>query len=109
MCECVPGHWRAFTEIQGVEPGTSANPKDNVPQEIQRGDPSGAPFGPGGSGPGPRGDVIPGGVEREKPEAVTRQVLERNAEPGGGAALAAADLKEKSTNKAKKARKSKTT
>ncbi len=31
----------AFAEILGVQPGTSDNPKDNVPKEIQRATPGG--------------------------------------------------------------------
>jgi hypothetical protein len=45
-------------------------------------------------------------MEREKPEPVTRQALERNAEQGGGAALAAQDLDEKSKNTPKNSMKS---
>jgi hypothetical protein len=97
----------ALAEILGVQPGTSSNPKDNVPKEIQRSDPSGVPFGSGGTGPGTRGDALTGGMEKEKLEPVTRQALERNAEQGGGAALAAEDLKEKSVSKGKKAMKTK--
>jgi hypothetical protein len=41
-------------------------------------------------------------MEKETPESVTRQGLEENAETGGGAALAAEDLKEKSLNKSTK-------
>lgn len=90
----------AFAEILGVQPGTSDNPKDNVPKEIQR---EGGNFGPGGSGPGRRSDELVG-MKKEKPEPVTQQQLEQNAEKthGGGAAIAAEDLKEKSmenTNK----------
>lgn len=97
----------AFAEILGVQPGTSSNPKDNVPKEIQRSDPSGKPFGPGGSGPGNRSDALTGGMEKEKPEPVTRQALEQNAEKGGGAAMAAETLDEKSTHPSKKRMKSK--
>lgn len=93
-------------EILGIQPGTSDNPKDNVPQEIQRSTPSGEPFGPGGTGPGSRGDGLVG-EEKMKPESVTRRELEENAEKGGGAALAAEDLKEKSLNKSTKGMKSK--
>jgi hypothetical protein len=41
-------------------------------------------------------------MEKEKPEPVTRQELEHNAEQGGGAALGAEDLNEKSKNTSKK-------
>ncbi|MEO8339186.1 MAG: hypothetical protein ABI604_05620 [Nitrospirota bacterium] len=68
----------AVAEILGVQPGTSANPKDNVPAEIQRSTPGGGSFSPGGTGPGERGDALTGGMEQEKPELVTRQALERN-------------------------------
>ena len=85
----------AFAEILGVQPGTSDNPKDNVPKEIQRGTPGGETFGKGGTGPGTRSKALTG-MEKEKPEPVTRQELEQNAEQGGGAALAAEDLNEKS-------------
>ena len=51
----------AWAEILGIQPGTSSNPKDNVPKEIQRSDPSGVPFGPGGTGPGTRGNALTGG------------------------------------------------
>ena len=39
-------------EILGIQPGTSDNPKDNVPKEIQRATPGGETFGEGGTGPG---------------------------------------------------------
>src|SRR6185295_13091461 len=45
----------AFAEILGVQPGTSDNPKDNVPNEIQR---DGTTASPGGSGPGTRSDEL---------------------------------------------------
>jgi len=98
----------AVAEILGVQPGTSANPKDNVPAEIQRNNDSGGKLGAGGgTGPGTRGDALTGGMEKEKSEPVTRQALERNAEQGGGAALAAEDLKEKSSNTSKNGMKKK--
>jgi hypothetical protein len=48
-------------------------------------------------------------MKKEKPEPVTEQQLEQNVEKtqGGGAALAAEDLNEKSTNTSKKSMKSK--
>jgi hypothetical protein len=46
-------------------------------------------------------------MEKEKSESVTRRGLEENAEKGGGAALAAEDLKEKSLNKSPKGMKRK--
>jgi len=97
----------AFAEILGVQPGTSKNPKDNVPTEIQRDDVSGGDTFPGGSGPGTRGNALTGGMEKEKSQPVTRLQLERNAEPGGGAAMAAEELKEKNKTAAKKEKKSK--
>jgi hypothetical protein len=90
-----------LAEILGVQPGTSGNPKDNVPQQIQRGTPGGETFGEGGTGPGTRSEALTG-MEKEKPEPVTRQELEHNAEQGGGAALGAEDLNEKSKNTSKK-------
>jgi hypothetical protein len=93
----------ALAEILGVQPGTSGNPKDNVPQEIQRSTPGGETFGQSGTGPGTRSDVLTGGMEKEKPEPITRQALEQNVEKtqGGGAALAAEDLNEKSKSTSK--------
>jgi hypothetical protein len=90
----------AFADILGVEPGTSSNPKDNVPKEIQRSTPSGETFGPGSSGPGTRSDELTG-MKKEKPESDTQQKLEQNAEKTheGGAAVAAEALKEKEMNK----------
>jgi hypothetical protein len=93
----------ALAEMVGGEPGTSKNPKDNVPQEIQRDTPSGGDFGQGGSGPGDRSDAL-SGMEKEKAVEVTEQGLEQNAEKthAGGAAMAAEELKEKSMEKSDK-------
>jgi hypothetical protein len=93
----------ALAEMVGGEPGTSKNPKDNVPQEIQRDTPSGGDFGKGGSGPGERSDAL-SGKEKEKAVEVTEQGLEQNAEKTheGGAAVAAEELKEKSMEKSDK-------
>ena len=90
----------AFAEILGVQPGTSDNPKDNVPAKVQR---DGGAFSPGDSGPGQRDDALVG-MKKEKPQPINEQQLENNAEKthGGGAALAAEDLKEKSMNTPKK-------
>ena len=99
-----------FAEILGSQPGTSSNPTDNVPTEIQRDNDSGGKLGPGGgTGPGTRGDALTGGMVKEKPEPVTRQELERNAEKTheGGSALAAETLQEKSTHTSKKGMKTK--
>lgn len=96
----------ALAEYLEVQPGTSDNPKDNVPKEIQRGTPGGGTFGSGGSGPGTRSDALVG-EKKEKRDPVTQQELRQNAEQGGGAALAAEDLKEKSKNTSKKGMKSK--
>ena len=84
----------AMAEILGVQPGTSDNPKDNVPMEIQQ---DGATASPGRSGPGTRSDELVG-MKQEKPEPVTLQDLEQNVEKtqGGGAAIAAEDLKKDS-------------
>ena len=83
----------ALAEIAGVQPGTSGNPKDNVPKEIQRGTASGGTFGSGGSGPGSRNDELTD-MKKEKPESVTQQQLKQNVEKtdGGGAAIAAEQL-----------------
>ena len=98
----------ALAEIEGVQPGTSSNPKDNVPAEIQRDNDSGGKLGPGGgTGPGTRSNALTGGMEKEKPEPVTRQALEQNAEKGGGAAIAAENLNENGKNASKKAMRSK--
>lgn len=99
----------ALAEVLGVQPGTSGNPKDNVPQEIQRSTPGGGTFGQGGTGPGTRSDALTGGMEKEKSKPVTHQELEQNVEKthGGAAALAAEDLKEKSKNTSKKGMKNK--
>jgi hypothetical protein len=80
-----------MAEILGVQPGTSDNPKDNVPKEIQR---DGGTGSPSNSGPGTRSDELVG-MKKEKPEPVTLQDLEQNVEKtqGGGAAIAAEDLK----------------
>ncbi len=84
-----------LAEMVGGEPGTSKNPKDNVPQEIQRDTPSGGDFGKGGSGPGDRSDAL-SGMGKEKAVEVTEEGLEQNAEKthDGGAAMAAEELKE---------------
>jgi hypothetical protein len=85
----------ALAEIVGGEPGTSKNPKDNVPQEIQHSSPSGG-FGEGDSGPGSRSDALTG-MEKEKAVEITEEGLEKNVEKTheGGAAVAAEELKEK--------------
>jgi hypothetical protein len=80
----------ALAEVQGIQPGTSADPKDNVPKEIQR---EGGNFGPDGSGPGRRSDELVG-MGKEVPESVTEKTLDQNVEDtgGGGAAVAAKKL-----------------
>jgi hypothetical protein len=85
----------ALAEIVGGEPGTSKNPKDNVPQEIQRANVSGSDEG-SSSGPGKRSDALTG-MKKEKAVGVTEEGLEQNAEKTheGGAAVAAEELKEK--------------
>lgn len=97
----------ALAEILGVQPGTSSDPKDNVPKEIQRSDPSGVPFGSGGTGPGTRGDALTGAMIKEKSKPVTRQELEQDAKDGRGTALAAENLNEQSTNISKNGMKKK--
>lgn len=78
----------AIAEVQGIQPGTSDNPKDNVPKEIQRDG-----VGPGGSGPGRRSDDLVG-MKKQMPESVTEKKLDQNVEKtqGGGAAVAAEKL-----------------
>ena len=90
----------AMAEILGVQPGTSDNPKDNVPKEIQR---DGGTVSPGISGPGTRSDELVG-MKQEKPEPITLQDLEQNVEKtqGGGAAIAAEDLKKEGVVKSDK-------
>ncbi|PJA77640.1 MAG: hypothetical protein CO149_08405 [Nitrospirae bacterium CG_4_9_14_3_um_filter_51_5] len=85
----------ALAEMVGGEPGTSKNPKDNVPKEIQRDTPSGGDFGKGGSGPGSRSDALTG-MKKEKAVGVTEEGLEQNVDKTheGGAAVAAEELKE---------------
>lgn len=80
----------AIAEVQGIQPGTSDNPKDNVPKEIQR---EGGNFGPGGSGPGRRSDDLVG-MKKEMPQPITENKLDQNVEKtqGGGAAMAADKL-----------------
>ena len=80
----------AIAEVQGIQPGTSDNPKDNVPKEIQR---EGGNFGPGGSGPGRRSDELVG-MKKEMPQPITENKLDQNVEKteGGGAAVAAEQL-----------------
>jgi hypothetical protein len=96
----------AFAEILGVQPGTSDNPKDNVPKEILRGTPGGGTFGEGGTGPGTRSKALTE-TGMEQADIGIQQEIEHNAKQGGGAALAAEDLNEKSKNTSKKSMKSK--
>src|SRR5690349_18699531 len=92
----------AVAEILGVQPGTSDNPKDNVPKEIQRSTPGGGTFGPGGSGPGTRSNELVG-MKKEKAEPVTLEDLKKDVEKthGGASAVAAEKLKEESMHEAK--------
>jgi hypothetical protein len=80
----------ALAEVQGIQPGTSDDPKDNVPEEIQR---EGGNFGTDGSGPGRRSDELVG-MKKEVPAPVTESTLDQNVEDtaGGGAAVAAKKL-----------------
>lgn len=91
----------AYAEILGEQPGTSSNPKDNVPKEIQRSTPGGGTFGPGGSGPGTRSDELVG-MKKEKAEPVTLEDLKKDVEKthGGPSAVAAEKLKEQSLHEA---------
>jgi hypothetical protein len=84
----------ALADVVGKEPGTSSNPKDNVPHEIQRSALGESEY-PGGTGAGTRSDELVG-MDKEKPEPVTEQQLEKNVEKthGGGAAIAAEELHE---------------
>lgn len=92
----------AFAEIMGGEPGTSKNPKDNVPKEIQRSTPSAENF-PGGSGPGERGDALTG-LKQEKAVNEGLPELEKNVEKtdAGGAAMAAEELELRSKEQSHK-------
>lgn len=94
-----------FAEMVGGEPGTSSNPKDNVPDKIQRSEPYlyGDKEFKDGSGPGDRSDELVG-MKKEVPDPVTEQELEQNVEKthGGGAAVAAEELHEKSKSQSHK-------
>lgn len=92
----------AFAEIMEGEPGTSKNPKDNVPEQIQRSNPSGFDEGPG-SGPGERSDALTG-LEHEKPMTEDHEALQENVDKtnAGGAAMAAEELEQKSREKSQK-------
>ena len=98
----------AFGEILGEQPGTSKDPKDNVPKEIQRSALGEAEYPPGSSGPGTRSDELVG-MKKEKPDPVTPQELEQNVEKthGGGAAVAAEVLKEEELYESKEGKKRK--
>ena len=89
----------AWAEMVGGEPGTSENPKYNVPTEIQRSNPSGSDEG-SGSGPGSRSDAL-SGMKKEEAVSVTEQGLEQNAEvtQEGGAARAAQELEQQGEEK----------
>jgi len=94
----------AFAEIQGGEPGTSKNPKNNVPEAIQRSTPSGFDEdSQRDSGPGERSDALTG-MKHEKPVKEGHAELERNVNKtqGGAAAMAAEELKMKSHKKTQK-------
>ncbi len=89
---CVSLLWvtGALAEVQGIQSGTSGEPKDHVPKEIQR---EGGNFGPDGSGPGSRSDELVG-MKKEVSDPVTESTLDQNVEEteGGGAAVAAKKL-----------------
>lgn len=88
----------ALAEILGGEQGTSFNPKDNVPEKIQRSDPylSGDDSSYG-SGPGSRGEKLTG-LKHEKPVKEDLEALEKKVQKthAGAAAMAAEELKLKS-------------
>lgn len=92
-----------LAEILEGEPGTSPNPKDNVPEKIQRDEPylKGDDL-PGDSGPGSRGGALTG-LKHEKPVQEGLTELEENVQKthAGAAALAAEELKLKSMEKSK--------
>jgi hypothetical protein len=95
-----------FAEMKGGEPGTSKNPEDNVPEEIQRSTPSGgldASQGDSGSGPGTRSDEL-SGMKHEKAVKEGHAELEKNVEEthGGSAAAAAEELQEEGMKKSHK-------
>ncbi|MGD9849933.1 MAG: hypothetical protein AB7T38_01570 [Nitrospirales bacterium] len=92
----------AFAAMEGREPGTSKNPKDNVPSEIQRSNVSGDDEGKS-SGPGKRSDALTG-MKHEKPVKEGHAQLEKNVNKthAGGAAMAAEELQQKSTEKSHK-------
>ena len=83
----------AFAEVLGTQPGTSSNPKDNVPKEIQRSTPGGGTFGPGGSGPGTRSDALTG-MPQEKPMKEGQQELDANVNKTHGKTAKAAEALE---------------
>jgi len=93
----------AFAEILEGEPGTSTNPKDNVPENIQYDEPyvKGDDLG-GGSGPGDRNDALTD-LKHEKPVIEDLDELEKNVQKthAGAAALAAEELKLKSLEQSK--------
>ena len=93
----------ALAEILEGEPGTSLNPKDNVPENIQRSDPYWIEDDfPDGSGPGSRSDELTG-LKHEKPVKEDFEELEKNLQKTheGAAAMAAEELKLKSLEQAK--------
>lgn len=92
----------ALAEIAGKEPGTSSNPKDNVPKEIQRSALGESKY-PGGTGAGTRSDDLVG-MKKEKPDPMTEQELKKNVEKtqGGEAAIAAEELHEKGKSESPK-------
>jgi len=92
-----------FAEILEGEPGTSLNPKDNVPENIQRNDPY--LYGDDssvGSSPGSRSDALTG-LKHEKPVKEGLKELEENVQKTheGAAAMAAEELKMKSLEHSK--------
>lgn len=86
----------ASAEIMGQQPGTSSNPKDNVPKQTQDSSFGESAYPKGDSGPGTRSDDLVG-MRKEKPHPETEQELKQNVDKthGGGAAKAAEALHEK--------------
>ena len=86
-----------FAEILEGEPGTSKNPKDNVPEQIQRDSDSLHEDSPS-SGPGERSDSLTG-LKHEKPVPQDHEALQKNVDKtnAGGAAMAAGNLNRRRT------------
>jgi len=92
----------ALAEILGGEPGTSKNPKANVPEQIQRESDSLYEDSPS-SGPGERSNALTG-LKHEKPVTEDHEALQENVDKthGGGAAMAVEELEQRSREKSHK-------